>query len=103
MRTEKVLIKKESLNEINLKLEQLKLLTQNKDAFILIDEVMEIINKQIKLQNISLEEMIKYKMNETRHSNPELHFKLYKLYRKLVDNKITEEEALDAYKIYLYE
>lgn len=55
----------------------------------------EVLNRIDKRHNSQLA------MIETKLSNPDLNLKLYMLYRKLVDNKITAEEALKGYEIYL--
>ncbi len=40
-------------------------------------------------------------MKEVRLDNPELNSKLYILYRKLSDGKITEEDARILYDVYI--
>lgn len=100
--SEKILVKKDSLEKMKVKLRGLKLSVDDKSAQSVIGDILEILDNELKFGHISVENMIKDKMTETKSSNPDLHFKLYMLYRKLVDNKITEEEALKGYKIYLH-
>lgn len=48
-----------------------------------------------------LEDMIYDKMRESMNNNPELHSKLYMLYRSLVDGKVSEEAAKQLFETYL--
>jgi hypothetical protein len=47
---------------------------------------------------ISAEDVIYGKMVEVKHSNPDLHFKLYKLYRNLISSRISELDAMVSYE-----
>lgn len=97
---EKILIKKGDLEKIKTKLKGLKVLVRDKESINTVNEIMELLDNEMKDKDISIKEMIHNKMRETEYSNPELNFKLYILYRKLSDNKISEEEALKVYKMY---
>lgn len=97
---EKILIKKGDLEKIKTKLKGLKVLVRDKESINTVNEIMELLDNEMKDKNISIKEMIHKRMRETEYSNPELNFKLYILYRKLSDNKISEEEALKIYKMY---
>lgn len=99
--SEKILVNRESIEEIQTKLKGLKLRSNSKEIQSTINEIIEILNNELNIKNISIEDMIKNKMIETKISNPELHFKLYMLYRKLCDGKINEEDALKYYEIYI--
>lgn len=99
---EKVLFQKDSLEKIETKLRGLKLTVKDKEVQSEINEILELFDEGLKTKNVSLKEMIEDKMNETKFSDPEQHFKLYMLYRKLEENKITEEEALKVYELYQY-
>ena len=98
--SEKILVEKYRLEKMQVKLKGLKLSVEDKNAKYVIGEILELLDTELNVKHISVENMIKDKMNETKLSNPDQHFKLYMLYRKLVDNKITEEEALKGYKLY---
>lgn len=96
---EKILVEKDRLEKMEVKIKGLRLIVEDKNAKYVIGEILELLDNELNVKHISVEDMIKNKMNETKLSNPDLHFKLYMLYRKLVDNKITEEEALKEYKV----
>ncbi|WP_055668126.1 hypothetical protein [Desnuesiella massiliensis] len=101
MGNENIVVDKETMDKIELKLRGLKLQLQDKTLIKDLQEIIDLLEGEIKTKANSLQENIKEKMNETKHSNPEVHFKFYMLYRKLADNQITEEEALKAYEIYI--
>lgn len=96
--SEKVVVNKEGLDKIKIKLKGLKVSVEDKNAKSIIDEILKIFDDEIFNENISLEKIIKDKMAETKVSNPDQNFKLYMLYRRLTDNKITQEEALRDFK-----
>lgn len=99
--SERIAVKKDSLEKMKVKLKMLKVSVEDKSAKSLIVEILEFLDNEIMFEKISVEQMIKDKMIETKVSNPDQHFKLYMLYRKLQDNKITQEEALREYEIYI--
>lgn len=101
MGNENIVVDKETMDKIELKLRGLKLQLQDKTLIKDLQGIIDLLEGEIKTKANSLQENIKEKMNETKYSNPEAHFKFYMLYRKLVDNQITEEEALKAYEIYI--
>lgn len=101
MENENIVVDKETMDKIELKLRGLKLQLQDKTLIKDLQGIIDLLEGEIKTKANSLQENIKEKMNETKYSNPEAHFKFYMLYRKLVDNQITEEEALKAYEIYI--
>lgn len=98
---EKVMVNKVSLEKMQTKLRGLKVMVQDKQIQSLVSEILELLDDELNVKDISIEEIIKDKMKESKFSNPELHFELYKLYRKLSDGKIDENEALKAYNLYI--
>ncbi|AWK50933.1 hypothetical protein DIC82_07820 [Clostridium beijerinckii] len=98
---DKIIVNKDSLEKIEIKLRGLKVMVQDKEIQSLVSDILELLNGELKSIDISLEDIIYNKMKETKHSNPDLHFKLYMLYRKLSDGKMDEDEALKAYKAYI--
>ncbi|EJP6470945.1 hypothetical protein K8O96_15175 [Clostridium sporogenes] len=88
-----------------------KMLSELKDIQTLSSE--RLLQEKIDLLMKYMENMIKYKddepfqdtiykkMKEVRLDNPELNSKLYILYRKLSDGKITEEDARILYDVYI--
>lgn len=100
--SEKIVVKKDSLEKMKVKLRGLKVSIEDKSVQSAIGEILDILDNELNDRDISLENTIKNKMIETKISNPDQHFKLYMLYRKLVEKRITEEEALKDYEIYLH-
>lgn len=94
------MVNKDSLEKIQIKLKGLKIRVQDKEIQSLVSDILELLDGELKSKDISLEDIIYNEMNETKHSNPDLHFKLYMLYRKLSDGKMDKDEALKAYKAY---
>ncbi|MCB2310021.1 hypothetical protein LGL55_02660 [Clostridium tagluense] len=50
---------------------------------------------------ISPQDLIYEKMVEVKHLNPDLHLKLYMLYRNLTCSRISEVDAMSYYESYL--
>ncbi len=59
------------------------------------------LESELNYDNISLKEKISSKMKETKNSDPNMNANLYILYRNLVNGRITEEEALELYNMYI--
>lgn len=102
---DKIWISKKGLDKACKNLKGLKLLLKDDNLKHTIDDTIEILKKEIKFENIDIEEinieqMIKNKMKNTRNSNPDLNFKLYKLLRKLQNKKVDENEAMRVYEMY---
>ena len=49
----------------------------------------------------SIEDVVYEKMVEVKHTNPELHLKLYMLYRNLVCGRISKEDAIISFERFL--
>lgn len=98
---EKIIVDKEIIDKIQSKLQGIKLQIHDKKLRDKLDEVISLLNFEIGIESNSLHETIKKKIDETKYSNPEIHFKFYMLYRKLAEGQITEEEALKSYEIYI--
>ncbi len=98
---EKIMVNKDTLEKMQTKLRGLKLMVQDKEIQSLVIDILELLDNELRAKDSSLEDIIYDKMKETKNSNPDLHFKLYMLYRKLSDGKIDENEALKNYKVYM--
>lgn len=48
--------------------------------------------------DFSVQEVIYEKMVEVKRDNPDLHLKLYMLYRNLMNGKISEIDAMDSFE-----
>lgn len=89
-----VLIKIESIDKIIKDLKEISLLCLEpqleekiKDLQTFVTGILGPINK------LSIEDLIFEKMVEVKHINPDLHLKLYMLYRNLVSERISEIDA----------
>lgn len=100
--SEKIVVKKDNLEKMKVKLRGLKVSIEDKSVQSAIGEILDLLDNELNDRDISLENTIKNKMIETKISNPDQHFKLYMLYRKLVEKRITEEDALKDYEIYIH-
>ena len=49
----------------------------------------------------SIEDVVYEKMVEVKHSNPDLHLKLYMLYRNLVCGRISKEDAIISFERFI--
>jgi hypothetical protein len=52
-------------------------------------------------KKVSVEELIYEKMVKVKQNNPELHLKLYMLYRNLNNGRISEVDAMSSFESYL--
>ena len=97
---DKLVVKREDLEKLKADLKVLKVLSDNKDALRIINEMSEVIEDNLKFDEVNIKDKIKDKMTKTEVTNPELSFKLYMLYRKLSDGKIDDAEAARDFEIY---
>lgn len=98
---EKILINKEILEKIKGRLEGLRLMSSERDVKKELESLIKIFIEEIESEKLSFRELLSEKIRETKYSNPELNFKLYMLQRKLDDGKVSDEEALKAYDLYV--
>ncbi|WP_125152158.1 hypothetical protein [Clostridium rectalis] len=101
MGEDKIVLDKEILTKIQSRATAIKLISNDKQIIKEASEILSIIEEQFKVNSVSLLERINQKMKETKLSNPELNANLYILYRKLSDNKISEEDAAVLYDLYV--
>ncbi|KAJ51170.1 hypothetical protein BD780_002376 [Clostridium tetanomorphum] len=98
---EKLLIHKETLVRIQSRAMAIKFLSKDKQLTKEVEEILELIDKEIKANSMSLIEKIEHKMKETKLTNPEMNANLYILYRKLSDGKISETDASALFELYI--
>lgn len=96
---EKISLNVETFRKIKTSLTNIKLLSNDKYVKKEADELLKLIESDLKFSEVSIADMIYDKMKETKRSNPDLSADLYILYRKLTDSKITESEALEAFQL----
>ncbi len=97
---DKLVVKRESLEKLRTDIKVLKVMIDNRDALRIINEMSEVIEDNLKFDEINIKDKIKDKMTKTESTDPELSFKLYMLYRKLSDGKIDDAEAARDFEIY---
>lgn len=98
---DKISLNMETIKKIKSSVTNIKLLSNDKYVKKEADELLTIIDNELKLGELSIIDMIYEKMKETKRSNPELSADLYILYRKLTDKKITEIEAMELFELNL--
>ncbi|QLY78752.1 hypothetical protein [Clostridium intestinale] len=97
---DKLVVKRESLEKLRTDIKVLKVMIDNRDALRIINEMSEVIEDNLKFDEVNIKDKIKDKMTKTESTDPELSFKLYMLYRKLSDGKIDDAEAARDFEIY---
>jgi hypothetical protein len=97
---DKLVVKRESLEKLRVDIKVLKVMIDNRDALRIINEMSEVIEDNLKFDEVNIKDKIKDKMTKTESTDPELSFKLYMLYRKLSDGKIDDAEAARDFEIY---
>ena len=98
---EKVLISRECIEKIRTELKIIKVNTNNRNFKKDVSKLLDMLESELNYDNISLKEKISSKMKETKNSDPNMNANLYILYRNLVNGRITEEEALELYNMYI--
>lgn len=101
MGEEKILVNKETLTKIQSRATAIKLIAKDKQIIKEAQDILEMIDKELDQNSLSLIEKINKKMKETKLSDPELNANLYILYRKLSDGKISEQDAAELFERYV--
>lgn len=100
---ESVNVKKKTVKRVLDQLNNILLISKDEAVNDKINEVILTINEEVEAklkEEIVIEDLIYKKMKEIKTRDEGLHFKLYMLYRKLQDGKISEEDAKRTYKSY---
>lgn len=88
--------------KITSELKEMEILAVDGVVKIKIQKLLEYINSISKASDEKpCEEMLHEKMKESKIKNPELHIKLYVLYRDLQNDKVSEYDAKRMYEDYL--
>ncbi|MBE6068709.1 MAG: hypothetical protein E7211_13590 [Clostridium lundense] len=101
MGEDKIVVSKDILIKIRSRAQTIKSLCKDKALVKEADEILDLISKELSKDTETVMEKIQQKMRETKTLNPDLNADLYIVYRNLIKNKITEEDALALYKMYL--
>lgn len=102
--TKSILMDREILQKVKVKISQIEKISQEPIIKEMSKEILELLNKKDLNKNKefieeTLLEQMKQKMKSTK--DKDLNLKLYMLYRKLEEQKISEEDALRLYEMYL--
>jgi len=96
------LIEVEAIEKIIKDLKEISLLCYEPDLKIKIEELQSFVTSIFGLGNkLSVEDVIFEKMVQVKHANPDLHLKLYMLYRNLVSDRISEVDAMASFENFL--
>lgn len=101
MGDDKIVICRDILIKIKSRAQIIKSSCKDKALIKEADQILDLVTKELNKDTETVLEKIEQKMRETRKSNPDLNANLYILHRNLVNNKITEENALELLKMYL--
>jgi hypothetical protein len=67
-----------------------------------VERLQKLVSSFLDFKNkVSVQDVIYEKMVEVKNNNPDLHLKLYMLYRNLTSGRISELDAIDSYESYL--
>lgn len=98
---EKILISKECIDKIRSGLNTIKVVTKDKNIKKEAEELLRLLEAETSGNELSLDERILKKMRETKNVDPDMNANLYILHRKLVNNQITEQQALQMFEMYI--
>lgn len=102
MEKKKVYIESDIIEKVLFELKEMKECCAEDTLKIRLSNVIKTLSKASNCNTDKLlEDVIYEKMRESMNKNPELHSKLYMLYRSLVDGKISEEAAKQLFETYL--
>jgi len=100
---EKIILELDILLKVKSGIREIMVLADDKNLRKKASELLNLLEDKPMIKVNSLYEMIEDKMKETKYTNSELNVNLYLLYRKLIDEKISEKEALDTFEMYMKE
>lgn len=97
-----VLIKAEDIEKIIKELKEINLLCSEPHLETKIEELQSFVTSIFGVgSRVSVEDLIFEKMVEVKHVNPDLHLKLYMLYRNLVSDRVSEVDAMASFENFL--
>ncbi|MBU3098611.1 MULTISPECIES: hypothetical protein [Clostridium] len=89
----------ESIEKIIKELDEISVLCSEPYLKIKIEELLGFVSSIVNSESkSSVEDMIFEKMVEVKNSSPDLHLKLYMLYRNLVSGRISKEDAIISFE-----
>jgi len=94
-----ILIQIETMQKIIKELNQISILCSEPHLKMKIEGLQRYVSSVIEWDNkISTEDLIYEKMVEVKYDNPDLHLKLYMLYRDLMSGRISKIDAMSSYE-----
>jgi hypothetical protein len=94
-------INEDTLNLVVSKLKKIQLSSEDKIVSSQINCILDIFEDIINSNRLSLKDLIRKVMQEVKKDDPELHFNLYMLNRKIENEKISEDEAKNIFETYM--
>ncbi|AAO36225.1 hypothetical protein K144313037_14980 [Clostridium tetani] len=98
---DKLIVDKNILKKIQSRATGIKITSKEKPIIKDAEEIIQIIDKILEDNSITLVEKIEQKMRDVRYSDPEMNANLYILHRKLVDGKINHKDADNLFHLYI--
>lgn len=94
-----VSISVETIQEIIKEIKEISTLCSNPHLKGKVERLQKVVSSFLELQEkVPAQDLIYNKMVEAKHLNPELHLKLYMLYRNLTSGRISEADAMNSYE-----
>ncbi|MEY7998723.1 hypothetical protein AB8U03_00660 [Clostridium sp. Mt-5] len=100
-KSEKILIDKNCIDMLISGLKNIKISTREKSTRKEVERILNFLQEELNRNNISLKERIFEKMKETKSTDPSMNANLYILYRNLDSGQISEEQALELFRMYV--
>ncbi|CAB1241963.1 hypothetical protein ACFHWD_06030 [Clostridium sp. MT-14] len=100
-KSEKILINKNCIDMLISGLKNIKISSREKSIKKEAEKMLNLIEEELYKRNISLKQKILEKMKETKSTDPNMNANLYILYRNLDSGQISEEQALELFKMYV--
>ncbi|GAA0724231.1 hypothetical protein GCM10008905_17830 [Clostridium malenominatum] len=98
---DKLIVSEEIILKIQSRANAIKVLANDKQVLKEAEELLDIIEEILEDNTMTLVEKIEQKMRETKFTDPEMNASLYILHRKLSDGKISPQDAMALFEMYV--
>lgn len=98
---DKLIVSEEIILKIQSRANAIKVLANDKQVLKEAEELLDIIEEILEDNTMTLVEKIEQKMRETKFTDPEMNASLYILHRKLSDGKISPQDAMALFEMYI--
>lgn len=99
--SDKLVVDEEIVFKIQSRANAIKVLSKDKQVLKEVEELLDIVEKILEDNTMTLSEKIEKKMKETKFTDPEMNASLYILHRKLSDGKISPQDAVALFEMYM--